>query len=165
MKGERICLSRRIGTIKGMSLCATLLVVVSYVPEAASIEIPPAVEKKSVSLEKRYVEAGRIFTVECGKCHKAPEPVHPKPWKTDCTKSLSKEDLGKVQNYVTDVRAGKKLYELHCGRCHELIPPGLHTPEYWSKNLCTSDECFVKKLSNEDEQQVLLYLSAYAERN
>ncbi len=145
-----------------VSACASIMF---FATVAASIEIPPAVEKKTVLLKQSYQDAGHIFTAKCVQCHKVPDPATPGQAKTDCTKTLSKEDLVTVRNYMADVRTGKDLYESHCGRCHTLIDPGSHTADYWSKNLCTSDECFVKKLHGDEEQQLLLYLSTHAGKN
>ncbi len=151
----------------GAVVC-TLLVMISltsYVNEVSSIELPPAAEKKAVSLKKDYVEAQLIFDTECGRCHKAPDPAKQEPQGSNCTKDLSNDNLIKVKNYMNDVRTGKDLYESHCGRCHELITPGSHTSDYWSNNLCTSDECFIRKLNSEEEQKLLLYLSSHAKKN
>ncbi len=146
-------------------VAAVLLSIMFFAARASSIEIPPAVEKKTVLLKQSYQDAGRIFTAKCGQCHKVPDPAAPGQAKTDCTKTFSKEDLVTVQNYMADVRTGKDLYESRCGRCHTLIDPGAHTADYWSKNLCTSDECFVKKLHGDEEQQLLMYLSSHSKKN
>ena len=149
-----------------VSMGLTLSAVLLYIREAVSIEIPPEVEKKAVALEKVHADAERFFASTCSKCHRAPDPTKPGPARDDCTKGLSKESLSKVQTYVSDVKAGKDLYESYCSRCHSLIDPGSHTFDYWSKNLCTSESCMVKrKLNADEEQQVLLYLSAHAKRN
>ncbi len=149
----------------GTAACSVVLIVVFFVSKAVSIEIPPAAEKKTVVLKQSYQEAARFYAAQCGKCHEAPDPATPDWVKTDCTKGFSKEALAKVRNYMADVRMGKGLYESHCGRCHALIDPGSRTADYWSKNLCTSDECFVKKLHGDEEQQLLLYLSLRSKKN
>lgn len=146
--------------------CIFLSGAMFFISEVSSIEIPPGVEKKTVSLRKDHAEAERIFTVSCSKCHKAPDPSERKSTGPGCTKGLSRDSLTKVQTYVSNVQAGKSLYESYCGRCHALIEPGSHSFDYWSKNLCTSDSCMVKrKLNSDEEQEVLLYLSAHAKRN
>ncbi len=141
-----------------------MLTLLTFVGEVSSIDIPPAAQKKAVSLNNEYVEAQRIFDAECGRCHKTPDPANQGPERTNCRNSLSSDNLSKVKNYMADVRKGKELYESHCGRCHELYTPESRTPDYWSKNLCTSDECFVKKLNDDEEQKLLLYLSSHAKK-
>ncbi len=172
MKDETNCfltrkqISRsRIPATARVPACGIVLSLMFFAFRAAAIEIPPAVEKKAVELKQSYQDAGRVFTAKCGQCHKVPDPAAPREAKTDCTKTLSKEDLVTVRNYTADVRMGKDLYESRCGRCHTLIDPELHTADYWSKNLCTSDECFVKKLHGDEEQQLLLYLSTHSKKN
>jgi cytochrome c5 len=148
----------------GAALCAILLVF-ALSHTAASGEIPPAAEKKSVFLNKSRTEAERVFAIACGKCHASPNPAKTASVRPDCTKGLSEGDRAQAQSYMADVRKGKSLYESHCGRCHDLIAPGSHTREYWSKNVCTSEECFIEKLKDEEEQQLLLYLSSQAKKN
>jgi len=144
---------------------AVILGVVVPAAEVASIEIPPAVEKKTVLLKKSHQEAESFFAAQCGNCHKTPDPANPAPAKPDCVKGFSGDSVSRVQNYQSDVRAGKNLYETYCNRCHELIDPGAHTLDYWSNNLCTTDECMVKKrLNNDEEQQLLLYLSSHSKK-
>lgn len=173
MNSKSICLPAREGTSRSrllffaiLSACVVPLGVAFLVPEVASIEIPPAVEKKEVSLKKSFVEVEHLFAARCGKCHGIPDPAKPTQAKPDCTKGFSKEELAEAQKYMANVRDGKSLYESYCDRCHALIAPGSHTADYWSKNLCTSDECMVKKrLNGDEEQQLLLYLSSHAKKN
>ena len=141
-------------------LCATLLLLTLCHAKLVSAEIPPLAEKKSVSLDNNRKEEERFFTISCAKCHSLPNPAQTTSGKPDCTKGLSEGDRAQVQTYLADVRKGKNLYESRCGRCHELIVPGSHTREYWSKNVCTSEECFIENLKKDEEQQVLLYLSS-----
>ena len=147
----------------GLALNAILLVFV-MIHTAASVEIPPAAEKKSVSLNESRREAERVFAIACGKCHASPTPASAGSPRPECSKGLSEGDRAQAQSYLADVRKGKSLYESHCGRCHDLIAPGSHTREYWSKNVCTSEECFIEKLKDEEEQQVLLYLNSGAKK-
>ncbi len=164
--GKRRAVRLRIPVIAGVSACVILLGIVFPVTEAASIDIPPAVEKKSVLLKKSHVEAESFFVARCGTCHKTPDPANSVPAKPDCTKGFSSGDVSTVQNYLAGVRTGKSLYKSYCDRCHTLIHPGSHTFDYWSKNLCTSDECMVKKkLNSDEEQQLLLYLSSHSKKN
>ncbi len=149
----------------GASACAVVLSITFFAAAAVSTEIPPAVQKKTVSLSHSRVFAENFFIGNCGKCHKLPDPADPTTPKADCTSGIPELGVGMVQVYLADVRAGKKLYESHCGRCHTLLDPGSQTADYWSKNLCTSDECFVKKLHDDEEQQLLLYLSSHAKKN
>jgi mono/diheme cytochrome c family protein len=173
MNNKRTCFSGKRGAawlhvtvIAGVFACVVLLGFVFPVNEVASIEIPPAVEKKSVSLKKSHVEAQSFFAAQCGNCHRTPDPANAGPEKPGCTKGFSDGDVSRVRNYLADVRTGKSLYESYCGRCHTLIDPGSHTLDYWSKNLCTSDECMVKKrLNSDEEQQLLLYLSSHSKKN
>lgn len=148
-----------------MLLSAVLPAMLAPLVSPASAEIPPAVERKPVSLSPEHQAASRFFTGECGKCHSRPDPVKPDPAKPACTKGLSKDAFATLQHYIADVRAGKSLYESRCGRCHTLIDPEAYSADYWSKNLCTSEECFIEKLRTEEEQQVLLYLSSHAKPN
>ncbi len=148
-----------------VAACAVVLSITYFAAGAASIEIPPAVEKKTVVLKQSYQDAGRVFTEKCGQCHKVPDPATQNSGKADCTKGMLPDDSATVQKYMADARTGKSLYESHCGRCHDLIAPGSHAADYWSKNLCTSDECFMKKLHEDEEQQLLLYLSSHAGKN
>ena len=138
----------------------------SYVGDVASIEIPPEVEKKTVSLSHSRTAAEHFFIGNCGKCHKVPDPANPVTPKSDCTSGIPEVGVVMVQDYMAGVQAGKNLYESYCGRCHTLIDPGAHTFDYWSKNICTSDSCMVKKrLNSDEEQQLLMYLSSHARRN
>ncbi len=156
----------RIFIAVSVSVYLVLMGIMSYITEAASIEIPPEVEKKTVSLKKSHTDAERFFAAECGKCHKVPDPANPVKPKSDCTGGISEVGVVMVQDYMTGVQAGKNLYESYCGRCHTLIDPGSHTLAYWSKNLCTSDSCMVKrKLNGDEEQQVLLYLSSHSKKD
>lgn len=143
--------------------CAALLAIIGYGTEAASIEIPPAVEKKAVELDKSHADSGRVFAVRCSACHRAPDPAKTEP-KPACVRGIPARDIDMVRKYLADVRTGETLYQSRCGRCHDLIDPNSHTADYWSKNLCTSDECFVKKLHGDEEQQLLLYLSSQAKK-
>lgn len=164
MKAERIRQFRFAG--RNVSALFVLLSVMFYVCEVASIEIPPESEKKAVSLKKSYADAERSFAAKCGKCHKAPDPAKMVSVNHSCSSGLSKDALGQIRDYMTNVRAGKDLYETYCNRCHALIQPESHTFEYWSKNICTSDSCMVKKrLNSDEEQQLLLYLTSHAKKN
>ncbi len=154
-----------IHAIAALFVSTVLLSILFFPAKAASIDIPPAAEKKTVLLKQSYHDAGRAFASTCSICHKVPDPALSVPARDECTKNSSKEALATVQNYMADVRTGKNLYESHCGRCHDLIAPESHTPDYWSKNLCTSDECFVKKMREDEEQQLLLYLSSHSKKN
>ncbi len=150
----------------GISAALVLLSAMLFVREVASLDIPPEVEKKAVQLTKINADVERSFITSCGKCHKTPDPVKPASLKHDCSTGFSKDDLGRVQGYMTNVRAGKELYETYCDRCHTLIEPESHDFDYWSRNICTSDSCMVKKrLSKDEEQQLLLYLSSHAKKN
>lgn len=161
LAGRKANLARKINVF-GAPACALILIGTLFAGRATSIEIPPAAEKKTVILKESYQDAGRVFTAQCGKCHAAPDPVKPEQEKAGCAKGIPGNDLAAARKYINDVRTGKSLYEDRCGRCHDLIDPGSHTAAYWSKNLCTSDECFVKKLHGDEEQQLLLYLSSHA---
>ncbi len=169
MRKENTCRWRRKkASLPGIAVIAAASAVLGlllYPTWASSVDIPPAAEKKTVVLKQGYLETGRIFVAKCGQCHKTPDPATSLETRADCSRSLSQNDLSAAQKYMADVRAGKSLYESHCGRCHDLITPESHTPDYWSKNLCTSDECFVKKLREDEEQQLLLYLSSHAKKN
>ncbi len=151
--------------ITGAAVCAALLVLVLCHVGPVSAEGPKLAEKKSVVLDKSRTEAEHTFAATCAKCHALPNPVKPSSVKPDCIKDLSAGDLAQVQAYVADVIKGKSLYEARCGRCHGLIAPAAHTREYWSKNVCTSEACFIENLKSEEEQQVLLYLSSQAKKN
>lgn len=151
----------------GAVLCAFLVMIglTSYVSEVFSIEIPSEVQKKAVSLSHSRTAAEHFFIGNCGKCHKVPDPANPVTPKSDCTSGIPEVGVGMVKDYMAGVKAGKNLYESYCGRCHTLIDPGSHTFDYWSKNICTSDSCMVKRrLNTEEEQQLLLYLSSHAKR-
>ena len=143
----------------GAVVCTLLVVIglMSYVKDVSSIEIPPEVQKKTVSLSHSGTVAEHFFNGNCGKGHKVPDPAKPVAPKLDCTNGIPKEGIVMVQDYMAGVQAGKNLYESYCGRCHDLIDPGSHTFHYWSKNICTSDSCMVKRK--------LLYLSSHAKRN
>jgi cytochrome c2 len=142
-----------------------LLTVLFSAGKAVSIEIPPEVEKKAVSLEKSNADAEGFFNSRCGKCHKIPDPAISGS-RSACTRGFTKEDLVRTRNYMADVRSGKGLYESYCGRCHTLIDPASHTFDYWSKNICTSDSCMVKRrLTKDEEQKLLLYLSSHARKS
>ncbi len=151
------------------TLVFTFLIIISlmsYVGDAVSIEIPPEVEKKTVSLSHSWIAAEHFFIGNCGKCHKVPDPSDPVTPRSDCTSGIPELGVNMVQDYMAGVKAGKNLYESYCGRCHTLIDPGAHTFDYWSKNICTSDSCMVKKrLNSDEEQQLLLYLSSHAKKN
>ncbi len=152
----------------GAVVCAFLVMIglVCYVSEVSSIEIPPEVQKKAVSLSHSRTAEEHFFIGNCGKCHKVPDPAKPAALRPDCTSGIPKDGVAMVQDYMAGVHAGKNLYESYCGRCHTLIDPGSHTFDYWSKNICTSDSCMVKKkLNSDEEQQLLLYLSSHARRN
>ncbi len=150
----------------GASACAVVLSITIFTAVAVSIEIPPEVQKKAVSLSHSRVFAEQFFIGNCGKCHKLPDPANPMAPKADCTSGVPELGAGMVRDYLASVRAGKNLYESYCGRCHTLIDPGSHTFDYWSKNICTSDSCMVnRKLNTEEEQQILLYLSSHAKKN
>jgi len=170
MKDERVSSSRSKGrswpgTIQAVSVLSVLMGLMLYIGKAVSMEIPPEVEKKAVSLKKSNADAEHFFADQCGKCHKSPDPAKQVFVKPGCSTSITKDDLARMQGYMSDVRAGKDMYESYCGRCHALIEPGSHTFEYWSKNICTSDSCLVKRrLNNNEEQQLLLYLSSHASK-
>ena len=151
--------------IKRSAWCVALLISALGHAGLAVAEIPPAAQKKPVSLNNTRAEAERIFANACVKCHVSPNPVGLAWERSDCTKGLSKGENVQVQAYLADVNKGKISYESHCGRCHELISPGAHTREYWQNNVCTSEECFIENLKDEEEQQVLLYLSSQAKKN
>lgn len=146
----------------GMIVLALFSMIVCSGPDRAAAEVPPAAVKKAVPLNKDRSDAAHVFSVSCGTCHTLPDPAKPAEAKPGCAKGISEGDRVLVKAHMTDVRTGKGLYESRCGRCHELIPPASHTPEYWSKNLCTSDECFIEKMNEEEEQQVLIYLQSQA---
>jgi mono/diheme cytochrome c family protein len=143
---------------------AVLLLAVLSVAAPAAAEIPPVAERKAVSLKTAHAEAERAFAEGCGKCHASPDPAVPARARSDCMKRIPEGNRARARAYVSDVRAGKDLYEARCGRCHDLIAPGSRTSEYWSKNMCTSGECFVENLLEEQEQQVLLYLRSQAKK-
>ena len=156
----RVCLGQNVFAL------LVLLGVMVCTAKVASIEIPPEVEKKTVSLSHSRTAAEHFFIGNCGKCHKVPDPANQVTPKSDCTSGIPEVGVVMVQDYMADVRAGKDLYETNCGRCHALIEPGSHTFAYWSKNICSSDSCMVKRrLSGDEEQQLLLYLSSHAKRN
>ena len=173
MKDERVSSRRSKGRLRwrvclGQSVFALLVLlgVMLYAGKVASIEIPPEVEKKTVSLSHSRTAAEHFFIGNCGKCHKVPDPSKPVTPKSDCTSGIPEVGVVMVQDYMAGVQAGKNLYESYCGRCHALIDPGSHTFDYWSKNICTSDSCMVKKrLNGDEEQQLLMYLSSHARRN
>ncbi len=152
----------------GAVVCALLVMLglMSSASEVFSIDIPPEVQKKAVSLSHSGTAAEHFFSGNCGKCHKVPDPAKSEALKADCTSGIPEVGVVMVQDYMAGVRAGKNLYESYCGRCHGLIDPGSHTFDYWSKNICTSDSCMVKrKLNSDEEQQLLLYLSSHARKN
>ncbi len=154
--------------LRGAVVCALLVMIglVSYINEVFPIDIPPEVQMKAVSLSHSRTVAEHFFTGNCGKCHKIPDPSKPVALNPDCTSGIPGDGVVMVQDYMADVRAGKNLYESYCGRCHDLIAPGSHTFDYWSKNICTSDSCMVKrKLNGDEEQKLLLYLSSHAKKN
>ncbi len=130
----------------------------------ASAEIPPVAERKAVTLKKHHAEAERVFAAECGKCHQPPDSAAPADARAGCLKGVPEAKAAQARSFVAAVRAGKVLYEARCGRCHDLIAPGSHDSAYWSKNICTSGECFVENLLEEEEQQVLLYLTSHAKK-
>lgn len=143
-----------------------LLTLITCVSEVFSIDVPPEVQKKAVSLSHSRTVEESFFIGNCGKCHEVPDPAKPVALKHDCTSGIPEVGVGMVKDYIADVKAGKNLYESYCGRCHDLINPASHTFDYWSKNICTSDSCMVKrKLNSDEEQQVLLYLSSHARKN
>ena len=157
---------RRRGATGGMSALLSLLAVIFISSKAVSIEVPPEVEKRAVALTMTNADAERTFLAACGKCHKHPDPASSGPLKDDCTNSVPQVDLRKVQDYFSNVRTGRDLYNSNCDRCHTLIDPQSHTFEYWSRNICTSDSCMVKRrLTSGEEQQLLLYLSSHAKRD
>jgi cytochrome c5 len=165
-RGSQGRLRPRVFAGRSITALLVLLGVMSSAGKVASMEIPPEVEKKAVSLKKTNLEAERLFAARCRKCHKAPDPAKPGSVKPECSAGSTKDDLARVQNYMVDVRAGRGLYETYCSRCHALIEPGSHTFDYWSKNICTSDSCIVpKRLNGDEEQQLLLYLSSHAGEN
>ncbi len=124
------------------------MILATGVKEVSSNEIPPEVQKKAVSLSHSSIAAEHFFIGNCGKCHKVPDPANPVTPKVDCTSGIPALGVNMVQDYMAGVRAGKNLYESYCGRCHTLIDPGSHTFDYWSKNICTSDGCMVKRKLN-----------------
>jgi mono/diheme cytochrome c family protein len=153
---------RRLHVRSMMPTFTLLLTVLFSAGMAASREIPPEVEKKAVSLAESNTEAERLFNSRCGSCHKLPDAANSEA-KSACIHGFTKEDLARTRHYMADVRAGKGLYESYCGRCHALIDPASHTFDYWSKNICTSDSCMVKRrLTRDEEQKLLLYLSSHA---
>ncbi len=158
--GHYVLVSCRVSGVSVFAVFMTLF----FAGAAAAIDIPPAVEKKAVVLSHSRVMAEEFFRGNCGKCHAVPDPASPAAPKPGCTSGIPELGAGMVKDYMAEVRTGKELYESHCGRCHTLIDPGSHTAEYWSKNLCTSDECFIKKLHGDEEQQLLLYLSSHAKK-
>ncbi len=143
---------------------ALLVLVLSHAGPALA-DGPKLAEKKSVVLDKSRTEAEHTFAVACAKCHALPNPVKPSSVKPGCIKDLSAGEQAHVQAYVADVIKGKALYESRCGRCHDLVAPNAHTREEWSKNICTSEECFIENLKGEEEQRVLLYLSSQAKKD
>lgn len=152
----------------GAVICALLVMIglMSYVREVFSIDIPSEVQKKAVSLSHSWIAAEHFFNGNCGKCHMVPDPAKPLALKPDCTSGIPEVGVVMVQDYMAGVQAGKNLYESYCGRCHDLIDPGSHTFDYWSKNICTSDSCMVKrKLNSDEEQKLLLYLSSHAKKD
>ncbi len=152
----------------GMVACAFFAIIglTTYVSEVSSSEKSPAVQRKTVSLIHSSTAAEHFFIGNCGKCHKLPDPANPARPKPDCTSGIPEIGAAMAQDYMADVRAGKNLYESYCGRCHNLIDPVSHTYEYWSKNICASDNGMEKKkLKGEEEQKVLLYLSSRAGKN
>ena len=161
LREKRRCL-RVYASIAGTFLVMT--VSSPLYPGPASAEIPPLAEKKTVTLDAVRCENEQTFTTVCSTCHAAPNPVAPAAPKPGCSKDLSAQDRARVHTYLDEVTKGKGLYESRCGRCHKLVPPAAHTREYWSKNVCTSGECFIENLNAEQEQQVLLYLSSQAKR-
>ncbi len=153
----------RASQVAGIAARAALITAL-FAGAAVPGEIPPAVEKKAAALSHSRVMAEQFFNGNCGKCHAVPDPARPLTPKPGCTRGIPELGAGMVRDYMAEVRIGKGLYESHCGRCHPLIDPGAHSAEYWSKNLCTSEECFIQKLTGEEEQKVLLYLSAHADK-
>ncbi len=150
---------RSTGIFAGLALMSLL-----FAGTALAGDIPPAVEKKTVVLSHSRVMAEQFFKGNCGKCHTVPDPAGPATPKPGCTRGVPELGVSMVKDYLAEVRTGKGLYESHCDRCHTLIDPGSRTADDWSKNLCTSDECFVKKLHDDEEQQLLLYLSSHAKK-
>lgn len=147
--------------------CLCLTFVLFSASQAFGINIPPEVEIKKVILEKDRTETARLFQVECGKCHQVPDPADPsvEKMKSGCASDLSQENIARTHAYLTDVRQGKKLYEENCNRCHVLIEPSTYSADYWSSHMCSSDGCMVKRrLTGEEEQQVLQYLTSHARK-
>ncbi len=153
----------------GLQIASALLVLLGlmfFICQVAAIEIPPEVEKKAVLLNRTNADAERSFAAICGKCHKMPDPARPGTIKQSCSDGFSKDAIVQMQNYMANVKTGKEIYETYCDRCHALIDPASHTFDYWSRNICTSDSCMVKrKLTTDEEQQLLLYLSSHARKN
>ncbi len=142
-----------------------LLCLIFFICQVAAIEVPPEVEKKAVLLNMTNADAERSFAAICGKCHKTPDPAQVETIRQSCSGNFSKDALVQMQKYMANVRTGKEIYGTYCDRCHSLIDPGAHTFDYWSKNICTSDSCMVKrKLNSDEEQQLLLYLSSHARK-
>ncbi len=165
LPGKRPFRSRIVIAVS-VSVYLILMGIMPYVTEVASIEIPPEVQKKTVSLSHSRTAAEHFFIGNCGKCHKVPDPANPVTPKSDCISGIPEVGVVMVQDYMAGVQAGKNLYESYCGRCHTLIDPGAHTFDYWSKNICTSDSCVVKKrLNGDEEQQLLLYLSSHSKKD
>ncbi len=154
---------RRTGPVAA-GLCA-VAAILFFATAAGSTDIPPAVTKKAVTLKPEFVKAGRVYAADCGRCHRAPDPAAQAAPRAECRKGVSAEDLDAALRYRAGARKGKALYESRCGRCHDLIDPGSRTVGSWSKNICASDECFVEKLSGDEEQRVLLYLSSHAAKD
>ncbi len=153
----------RTSQVAGTAAWAALIIAL-FAGAAVPGEIPPAVEKKTAALSHSRVMAEQFFNGNCGKCHAVPDPASPVTPKPGCTSGIPEFGVSMMRDYMAEVRIGKGLYESHCGRCHTLIDPGSHTADYWSKNLCTSDECFVKKLHGDEEQQLLMYLSSHSKK-
>jgi cytochrome c553 len=161
---EKLVLNRPVWRV-GITVFVALLTLLLCRVEVSLAELPTLAEKKSVVLDKDRTEAEHFFVVSCTKCHGTPNPIDSVLEKPKCWQGLSEADNSRVQTYIADVVNGKSQYESHCGRCHALISPSAHVREYWSKNVCTSQECFIQNLKPEEEQQVLLYLRSQAKKD
>ena len=64
----------RILAIPAASIGLAIFSAMFFAAGAGSIEIPPAVEKKTVLLKQDYQDAGRVFSARCGQCHQVPDP-------------------------------------------------------------------------------------------
>lgn len=63
---------------------------------------------------------------------------------------------------VASLQGGRTLFVSKCGACHQLPDPGVKTPDEWASVI--GEMAPRAKLSDDDRESVLRYLSAASER-